>query len=75
MHLLSSAAPTVFTGSGPSVAAEGCRHHVARAALDVVETFAAEDPEIDQLRIAEGSGALAAAKALSNPLAVTTNWG
>ena len=25
------------------------------------------------LRIAEGSGALAAAKALSNPLAVTTN--
>ena len=36
-----------------AVAAKGCRHHVARAALDVVEAFAAKDPETDQMRIYE----------------------
>lgn len=34
-----------------SAAAEHRSHHSARAALDVVEAFAAEDPEVDQMYI------------------------
>ena len=36
-----------------SAATGNCSHHVARAALDVVEAFAAEDPERDQMHIYE----------------------
>ena len=34
-----------------SAAAERSSHHAARATLDVVEAFAAEDPEVDQMYI------------------------
>ena len=36
-----------------SAASENRKHHVARAALDVIESFAADDAQADQLRIYE----------------------